>query len=57
MGQISPETTLLISQSNCGYPFGIKLVPVCGLAGGTNRILEKDGNCYCGINDDSTGSN
>jgi hypothetical protein len=57
MGQICSETTLLIWQANCGYASGIKLVPVCGLAGGTNRILEKDGNCYCGINDDSTGSN
>jgi len=57
MGQICSETALLIRQADDRYAPGIKLVPDCGLAGGTNRILEMDGNCCCRINDDRIGSN
>ena len=44
MRQICSETALLIRQAYDRYAPGIKLVPVYGLSGGTNRILETDEN-------------
>jgi len=57
MRQICSQTTLLILTVGYRYPSGVKLVPVCSLPIGTDRILETDGNWADGNNDGSTGSN